>query len=175
MLGRLTHTFKEDYLDEDRVRRASSELALHADEITEEAKRSMQEEARIFQRRTHNLIDQRNKMLRESHRECEMALTSMQSRMKEAFDGYSDAYGRVLNEHQRIVTESTITEDTLKQEMLVAANAHAESIKKMRAHPPLFMDDTRMQLQLRAAKAEERPKTFSVNFKQWRERILKVR
>ena len=107
------------------VRRASSELALHAEEITEEVKRSMQEEARIFQRRTQNLIDQRNKMLRESHRECEMALTSMQSRMKEAFDGYGDAYGRALSEHQRIVTESTITEDTLKQEMLEAANAHA--------------------------------------------------
>ncbi len=95
-------------------------------------------------------------MLRESHRECEMALASVQSRMKEAFDGYGDAYERALSEDQKIVTECTITEDTLKEEMLIAANAHAESIKKMKAHPPLFLDDTRIQLQLRAAKAEEK-------------------
>jgi hypothetical protein len=76
MIGRLTHTFREDYLDEDRVRRASCELALHADEVTEEAKKSMQDEARIFQRRTKDLIDRKHKMLRESHRECEIALAS---------------------------------------------------------------------------------------------------
>jgi hypothetical protein len=97
MIGRLTHTFREDYLDEDRVRRASCELALHADEITEEVKKSMQEEARIIERRTKNLIDKRHQMLRENHRECEIALTSMQSRMKEAFDGYGDAYDRALS------------------------------------------------------------------------------
>ena len=95
-------------------------------------------------------------MLRESQRECKMALAAVQSRMKEAFDGYGDAFERALSEDQKVVTESTITEDTLKKEMLMAANAHAESIKKMKAHPPLFLDDTRIQLQLRAAKAEEK-------------------
>jgi hypothetical protein len=156
MIGRLAHTFREDYLEEDRVRRASCELALHADAVTEEAKKSMQDDARMFQRRTRDLIDRNNKMLRESHKECEIALAGVQKRMKEAFDGYAGRYGEVLSEQQRIIKENTITEDTLKQEMLIAANAHAESIKKMKAHPPLFMDDTRSQLQLRAAKAEEK-------------------
>ncbi len=55
MMGRLAHTFREDYLDEDNVRRTSSQLALHANEITEEAKKSMQEEARIFKRRAKTL------------------------------------------------------------------------------------------------------------------------
>ncbi len=82
MIERLTHTFREDYVDEDKVRRTACELALHADEVTEEAKESMREETKIFRLRTQNLIDRRHKMLRESHRECEEALASVQSRMK---------------------------------------------------------------------------------------------
>ena len=156
MLGRLAHTFREDYLEEDRVRRASGELALHADVVTEEAKESMQQDAKMFQRRTRDLIDRNNKMLRESHKECEIALAGVLKRMKEDFDGYAGVCGETLSEHQRIIKENTITEDTLRQEMLIAANAHAESIKKLKAHPPLFLDDTRIQLQLHAAKAEEK-------------------
>ncbi len=114
-------------------------------------------------------------MLREAHRECEEALASVQSRMKDAFNGYGDAYDKALSHHLRIVTESTITEDTLKQEMLVAANAHAESIKKIRAHPPLFMDDTRIQLQVRAAKAEEKAENLQRELQVIAERILMVR
>ncbi len=38
--------------------------------------------------------------------------------MKEALDGYGDEYDRVLSEHRRIVTESTVTEDALRQEEL---------------------------------------------------------
>ncbi len=106
MIGRLTHTFREDYLNEDNVRRTSCELARHADEITEEAKRSMQEEAKVFNRRTKNLVDKKNQLLRESHRECEITLKAVQSRMKEALDGYGGAYDRALSEHRRIVTES---------------------------------------------------------------------
>jgi hypothetical protein len=156
MLGRLTHTFREDYLDEDNVRRASSELVLHADVVTKEAKRSMQDEAKKFQRKTRDLIDRKHQMLREFHRESEMALAGVQARMKEAFDYHEGAYVAALKEHQRMVTENTVTEDTLKKEMLIAASAHAESIKKMKAHPPLFIDDTRNQLQIRVAEAEEK-------------------
>ena len=102
MLGRLTHTFREDYLEEDRVRRASSELALHAKEITEEAKKSMQEEAKTFERRAKALCDKRRQMIRESQRECERTLAAMQSRLKVAFDGYSDAFERALSEDQKV-------------------------------------------------------------------------
>ncbi len=110
----------------------------------------------MIRRRTQNLIDRNHQMLREPHRQCEETLTSVQSRMKDAFKGYGDAYEEALVQHLKTVTESTITEDTLKQEMLIAANAHTESVKKMTAHPPLFMDDTRIDLQMRVAAAEEK-------------------
>ena len=40
--------------------------------------------------------------------------------------------------------------------MLAAADAHRDSIQKMTAIPPLFMDDTRISLQIRVAAAEEK-------------------
>ncbi len=40
--------------------------------------------------------------------------------------------------------------------MLAAADAHRDSIQKMTAIPPLFMDDTRINLQIRVATAEEK-------------------
>ncbi len=105
MMGRIAHTFREDYLDEDNVRRTSSHLALHANEITEEAKKSMQEEARTFKKRTERLCDRRRQMIRESQKECEMTLAALQSRMKEAFDGYGDAFERALSEDHKVITE----------------------------------------------------------------------
>ncbi len=112
----------------------------------------------MIRMRTQNLIDRKHQMLREQHRQCEEALASVQTRVKDAFKGYGDAYEEALGQHLKIVTESTITEDTLKQELLLAANAHTESVKNMRAHPPLlvFMDDTRINLQIRVAAAEEK-------------------
>ncbi len=41
MLGRLTHTFKEEYISKDKVRRTALELELHVNEIKEQAKESM--------------------------------------------------------------------------------------------------------------------------------------
>ncbi len=38
--------------------------------------------------------------------------------------------------------------------MVIAAKAHRDSIQKMTAIPPLVMDDTRLQLQIRCAAAE---------------------
>ncbi len=76
--------------------------------------------------------------------------------MKDASKAYGEAYEEALNQHLKVVTESTITEDTLKQEMLAAANAHRDSIQKMTAIPPLLMDDTRIQLQICCAAAEEK-------------------
>ncbi len=84
----------------------------------------------MIRMRTQNLIDRKHKMLREAHRQCEEALEAVQSRMNDAFKGYGDAYEEALSQHLKIVTESTITEDTLKQEMLIAANAHTVSTGK---------------------------------------------
>ncbi len=40
--------------------------------------------------------------------------------------------------------------------MVIAANAHKDSIQKMTAIPPLVMDENRLQLQIRCAAAEEK-------------------
>jgi hypothetical protein len=40
--------------------------------------------------------------------------------------------------------------------MVIAANAHRDSIQRMTAIPPLVMEDTRLQLQIRCAAAEEK-------------------
>ncbi len=40
--------------------------------------------------------------------------------------------------------------------MVIAANAHRDSIQRMTAIPPLIMDDTRLQLQIRCAAAQEK-------------------
>jgi hypothetical protein len=105
---------------------------------------------------TQNLIDKKNRLLLDAHNQCEVALAAVHSRMKDASKAYGDAYEEALNQQLKIVTESTITEDTLNQEMLIAANAHRDSIEKMTAIPPLFMDDTRIHLQIRCAAAEEK-------------------
>ncbi len=45
------------------------------------------------------------------------------------------AYGEVLNQQLKTVLESTITEDTLNQEMGIAAQAHRDGIHTMTAIP----------------------------------------
>ena len=119
MMGRLTHTFKEEYVAKDKVRRTACELDLHVDGIKDEAKRSMRQDAKAIRMQTQNLIDKRNKMLLDAHNQCEEALSAVHSRMKDASKAYGDAYEEALNQQLQIVKESTITEDTLKQEMLM--------------------------------------------------------
>ena len=57
MMGRLTHTFKEEYVSRDKVRRTACELDLHVDEIKEQAKKSMWQDAAAIRRQTQDLID----------------------------------------------------------------------------------------------------------------------
>ncbi len=60
MMGRLTHTFKEEYVSRDKVRRTACELDLHVDEIKEQAKKSMRQDATAIRMQTQNLIDKKN-------------------------------------------------------------------------------------------------------------------
>jgi hypothetical protein len=154
MMGRLTHTFKEEYVSRDKVRHTAIELDLYVDEIKEHAKESMWQDATAIRMQTQNLIDKKNRLLLDTHNRCEAALAAVHSRMKDASKAYGDEYEEALNQQLKIVTERTITEGTLKQEMLIAANAHRDSIEKMTAIPPLFMDDTRINLQIRCAALE---------------------
>jgi hypothetical protein len=152
----LTHTFKEEYISKDKVRRTAIELDLHVDEIVEQAKESMSQDATAIRMQTQNFIDKKSRLLLDAHNRCEAALAAAHSRMKDASKAYGDAYEEALNQQLKIVTESTITEDTLNQEMVIAAKAHRDSIQRMTAIPPLVMDDARLQLQIRCAAAEEK-------------------
>ncbi len=44
-------------------------------------------------------------------------------------------YGKALEEQLQIIKESTITEDTLNEEMIHASQTHRDRIKEMRAIP----------------------------------------
>ncbi len=52
MMGRLTHTFKEEYVPKDKVRRTAFELDLHVDEIKEQAEKSMRQDATAIRMQT---------------------------------------------------------------------------------------------------------------------------
>jgi hypothetical protein len=88
MLGRLTHTFKEEYVSRDKVRRTACELDLHVDEIKEQAKKSMRQDATAIRMQTQNLIDKKNRLLLDAHNRCEAALAAVHSRMKDASKAY---------------------------------------------------------------------------------------
>jgi uncharacterized protein YoxC len=152
----MIHTFKEEYVTRAKALESSVELDLHVNDIVEQAKESMSQDATAIRMQTQNLIDKKNRLLLDAHNRCEAALAAVHSRMKDASKAYGDAYEEALNQQLKIVTESTITEDTLNQEMVIAANAHRNSIQRMTAIPPLVMDDTRLQLQIRCAAAEEK-------------------
>jgi hypothetical protein len=126
-------------------------------DIVEQAKESsMSQDATAIRMQTQNFIDKKNRLLLNAHTRCEAALTVVHSRMKDASKAYGDAYAEAFNQQLKTVIESTITEDTLNQEMVIAANAHRDNIQRMTAIPPLVMDDTRLQLQIRCAAAEEK-------------------
>ncbi len=55
-MGRLVHTFKEEYISNDKKRTASLELELHVDEVMESAKESMAQDATAIRMQTQNLI-----------------------------------------------------------------------------------------------------------------------
>ncbi len=67
MMGRLTHTFKEECVSKDKVRRTACELDLHVDEIKEQAKKSMRQDATAIRMQTQNLIDKKNRLLLDTH------------------------------------------------------------------------------------------------------------
>jgi hypothetical protein len=151
ILGRLIHTFKEEYIAKDKARRSSMELDLHVEELLGQAKESMSQDATAIRMHTQNFIDKQNRIVADSQTRCETALAGAHTRMKEV----SRAFEEALNQQLKAVLESKITEETLNQEMVVVAQAHRDGIQMMTAIPPLFVDENRLQLRIRCA-AEEK-------------------
>ena len=130
IIGRLIHTFKEDYVTRAKALHLSLELDHHVDDIVEKAKESMSQDATAIRMQTQNLIAKQQKLCADAHVRCEAALAAANTRMKEASKAYGDAYEEALNKQLQTVVESSITEDTLNQEMVVAAEAHRDNIQK---------------------------------------------
>ena len=70
------------------------------------------------------------------------------------------------------MVESSITEDTLNQEMVVAAEAHRDNIQKMTAIPPLVVDEHRLQLQIRCAAAEDNSEDLKLELQATEPKLL---
>jgi hypothetical protein len=170
ILGRLIHTFKEEHISNDKKRKTSSELGLYVDEIMEKAKESMEQDATAIRMQTQNCIDRQHKLIADAHARCEATLKVAHSRMREASKACEDAFAEALNQQLQTVLASTIIEDTLNQEMGVAAQAHRNGIDKMTAIPPLVMDENRLQLQIKCAKAEEEVEDLRLELKALKEK-----
>jgi hypothetical protein len=152
ILGRTIHTFQEEYVSKSKAQKLSEEFNIHVDEIVAEAKDSMSKEAVAIRMRNQNLVDQQHRLREEARIQCERAFADVNQRMKDT----SDAYGAALERQLKLLEESTITEETLLDEMLQASQAHRNRIRTATAIPPLVMDADRLQLQVKCAAAEEK-------------------
>ncbi len=93
------------------------------EELVEEAKQSRsQDNAVAIRMRNQNLVDQQHRLREEARVKCESAFEEANRRMKET----SDAYGVALESQLKLLEESTITEDTLLEEMVLASQFHRD-------------------------------------------------
>ena len=67
ILGRLLHTFKDDYVTRAKATEVDCELTLHVDEIMEQARESMSKDAMAIRMQTKNFIDKRQSLLADAH------------------------------------------------------------------------------------------------------------
>jgi hypothetical protein len=135
ILGRLVHTFKEEHINQDQERRAFVELVSYVDEILQQSKDSMSQDATAIRMRTQLFINRQNRLVDGANAQFEAALEANHARMRETMR----AYGKALDQQLQTVLSSTITEDTLNQEMEIAAQAHRDRIHELTAIPPLHM------------------------------------
>ncbi len=151
ILGRLIHTFKEEHISQDLHRHASDELTKYVDEVLQQSKDSLSQDAAAIRARTQSHIDRQNTLIESANYQATAALEANHSRMRNTMRAYSEA----LDLQLQTVLTSTITEDTLNQEMELAAQTQRDRIRGITAVPPLLMDDDMQQLQIRCATFEQ--------------------
>ncbi len=144
ILGRAIHTFQLEYVSRSQLQKCSEEFDLHVKELVEEAKQSMSKDAVAIRMRKQNLVDQQHRLREEARIQCENAFADVNRRMKET----SDAYCLELESQLKSLEESTITKDTLLDEMVHASQFQRDRIRTATAIPPLVIDENRLQLQL---------------------------
>jgi hypothetical protein len=111
----------------------------------------MSQDATAIRMRTQNFIDRQNRLIDSANHQATADLEANHARMRDTMR----AYGEALDQQLQTVLTSTITEDTLNQEMEIAAQAHRDRIHGITAIPPLLMDEDRLQLQTRSATLEQ--------------------
>ncbi len=97
ILGRLIHTFKEDYVTRAKALNVSLELDHHVDDIMEQAKESMSQDATAIRMQTQNFIDKQHRLFADAQARCEAALAVAHTRMKDVSEEYGVAFEEALN------------------------------------------------------------------------------
>jgi hypothetical protein len=117
ILGRLIHTFKDNYLPRGTAIAVDFELTQHVDGIVEKAKVSMLEDASAIRLHTKALIDKQQALLSDAHARLEKDLAAQHAhfaaqlaRISDVAGEYSASYEEALDGHLQAVLESTITE-----------------------------------------------------------------
>ncbi len=102
ILGRLVHTFKEEHITQDLELHASDELACYVDEILQQSKDSMSEDATAIRMRTQNFIDRQNRLIEIANYQATATLEANHARMRDVMSAYGEALDQqlqtVLNE-----------------------------------------------------------------------------
>jgi hypothetical protein len=91
----------------------------------------MAQDVIIIRMRNQNLVDKQNRLRWEARVQCEKALADANQRMKES----SNAYGMALEQQLKALEESTITEETLLDEMIQASQSYRNRIQLATAIP----------------------------------------
>ena len=165
ILGRLIHTFKVEHITQDQERRASAELISYVDEILQQSKVSLSRDAAAIRSRNQELMVRQNRLIESARDQAAAALEANHARMKDTMRAYEEA----LDQQLQTVLNSTITEDTLNQEMEIAARAHRDRIHGLTAIPPLRMDEDLLQLQTRCAILDQQAEDLQSQLRAYRE------
>jgi hypothetical protein len=112
----------------------------------------MAKDADAIRMRYQDLVDRQHKLKEEARAQCANAFMDVNQRMTATLD----AYALALESQLKSLEASTITEETLLDEMMHASQFQRDRIRAATAIPPLIMDADRLQLQERCAAAEEK-------------------
>ena len=106
-----------------------------------------------------------NRLIESARDQAAAALEANHARLNDTMRAYEEA----LDQQLQTVLNSTITEDTLNQEMEIAARGQRDRIHGLTAIPPLHMDKDLLQLQTRCAILNQQAEDLQSQLRAYRE------
>jgi hypothetical protein len=100
ILGRLMHTFKDNYISRSQATEVDFDLTQHVDEIVEKAKGSMLEDALTIRVYTKTLIDKQQTLLSGAHARLEKDLAAQHAHLAAQLARISDVAGEYSVAHE---------------------------------------------------------------------------